>query len=189
MTILHTQRLRLEPFADHHLDGLYAMNSRPEVMRYITGKPDTREDVAAGIARVQRCWAAWGTSWWAFIEPQSGRIAGAGCIQFMRRDANPPSDLNLLRANPLEIGWRLHPDFWRQGLAIEAATAMARFAFTTHAAPELMAVRDPDNADSARVMERLGMTYRGMENWYGTVLATHVISRDEWLKRQSALAS
>ena len=37
MTILHTTRLRLEPFGEQHLDGLHEMNRRPEVMRFISG--------------------------------------------------------------------------------------------------------------------------------------------------------
>lgn len=143
MTVLFTARLRLEPLNESHLDGLCAMNSLPEVMRYITGEPETREQTAAMIARVQLCWAAWGTSWWAFVEVQSGRIAGAGAVQYLRRDATPPADLMLLRTNPLELGWRLHPDFWRQGLASEAAQHMAAFAFNNLAAAELLAVRHP----------------------------------------------
>ncbi len=159
------------------------MNQIPEVMRYITGQPETREQTAASIARVERCWAAWGTSWWAFIEPASGRVAGAGCIQYARQQAELPADLNTLRANPLEIGWRLHPDFWRQGLASEAAQSMAAFCFDSLAAAELIAVRDPDNAASARVMDGLGMRYRGLETWYGVMLATHAVSREDWLRR------
>ncbi|WP_298827107.1 GNAT family N-acetyltransferase [uncultured Piscinibacter sp.] len=180
MTILHTTRLRLEPFGEHHLDGLHEMNRRPEVMRYISGQPETREQTSAGIARVQRCWAAWGTSWWAFIELNGGRVAGAGCIQHLRQEAAIPADLERLRSNPLEVGWRLHPDFWHQGLASEAAARMAAFAFENLAAAELLAVRHPDNIDSSRVMDRLGMRYRGLEPWYGTTLATHVLSREEW---------
>jgi RimJ/RimL family protein N-acetyltransferase len=181
LSLLHTPRLRLEPFAEQHLDGLHAMNRRPEVMRFITGQPETREQTAAGIARVQRCWAAWGYSWWAWIDLESGRVAGAGCVQHARRDAQPPQDLSLLRANPLELGWRLHPDFWRRGLASEAACAMASFAFEQLNAPELIAVRDPDNQESARVMDKLGMRYRGLEAWYGQPLATHALSRADWL--------
>lgn len=184
MTTLLTNRLRLEPFAEHHLDGLNEMNQRPEVMRYISGQPESREQTAAGIARVQRCWAAWGTSWWAFIELKSGRVAGAGCIQYLRREAVSPPDLESLRSNPLEIGWRLHPDFWHQGFATEAALKMAAFAFENLEAPELLAVRHPDNTDSARVMDRLGMRYRELEPWYGTSLATHVLSRETWLRAQ-----
>ena len=121
MTNLLTNRLRLEPFDEHHLDGLHEMNRLPEVMRYISGQPETREQTAAAIARVKRCWAAWGTSWWAFIETNSNRVAGAGCIQYLRREDTIPQDLESLRSNPLEVGWRLHPDFWRQGFASEAA--------------------------------------------------------------------
>ena len=186
MTFLRTTRLRLEPFAEQHLEGLHAMNQIPEVMRYISDEPETREQTAAWIAGVQRCWAAWGTSWWAFIEPTSGRVAGAGCIQYAYREAKRPADLESLRRNPLEIGWRLHPDFWRQGLASEAALCMAAFAFDSLEASELIAARHPDNAASGRVMDRLRMHYRGLETWYGEPCATHSVSREVWLKPSTA---
>lgn len=181
MTVLMTPRLRLEPISDQHLDGLHAMNALPEVMQYISGQGETPEQTAAFVARVKRCWAAWGTSWWALIHLDSGRVAGAGCIQHLRREAAIPGDLNTLRHNPLEIGWRLHPDFWHQGLASEAASRMTAFAFEDFAAEELLAVRHPENLNSARVMDRLGMRYRGMETWYGRELATHVLGGEEWI--------
>lgn len=179
-TTLHTERLRLEPFDERHLDGLNAMNSLAQVMQFVGGQVETREQTAAAIARVKRSWAAWGTSWWAFIDLRNGRVAGAGCIQHLRRDAAPPADLESLRQNPLEIGWRLHPDYWGQGLATEAARSMMAFAFDRFPIHELLAVRHPDNHSSGRVMDRLGMRQRGMEPWYGTTVATHVISRAEW---------
>jgi RimJ/RimL family protein N-acetyltransferase len=186
MVTLHTRRLHLEPFSELHLDGLHAMNSRPEVMRYLGGQPETRQQTEAGVARVQRCWAAWGTSWWALLEAKSGRIAGAGCVQYLRRGAEPPEDLGSLVGSPLEIGWRLHPDYWHQGFATEAAHAMAAFAFDKFHISELLAVRHPENVDSGRVMERLGMRFRALEPWYGTSVATHVITREEWLRAQAS---
>jgi RimJ/RimL family protein N-acetyltransferase len=185
MTILFTRRLRLEPFAERHLDGLQAMNSRPDVMRYLGGQPEMREQTEAAIARVQRCWAAWGTSWWAFIDVPSSRVIGAGCIQYLRREAKAPDDLESLVSNPMEIGWRLHPDYWHQGFATEAARTMAAFAFDKFQLSELLAVRDPDNIDSGRVMDRLGMRLRGLERWYGTSVATHVFSREDWQHGQA----
>jgi RimJ/RimL family protein N-acetyltransferase len=186
MTIFETSRLRLEPSAEKHLDGLNEMNQRPEVMRFLGGQPETREQTAAGIARVQRSWSVLGTSWWAFVDLASNRVAGAGCIQYLRRESTIPEDLESLRKNPLEIGWRLHPDFWHQGYATEAARRMAAFAFQSLQAKELLAVRHPENEASARVMDRLGMSYRGLEPWYGTSVATHVISHETWLHAQRA---
>lgn len=179
MTTLHTRRLRLEPFAAAHLDGLHEMNLRPEVYRFLGGPPETQEHTAQATARIQRCWAAWGTGWWAFVETESGRVVGAGCIQYLRHEAALPADLNSLLGNPLEIGWRLHPDFWHRGLATEAAERMAAFAFDQFAPTELLAVCDPDNINSRRVMERLGMQYRGLESWYGMTLATYSLSRTQ----------
>ena len=161
------------------------MNSRPEVMRFLSGTPETREQTQAFIARVQRCWATWGTSWWAFIELESARVVGAGSVQYLRREATPPEDLKTLMGNPMEVGWRLHPDFWRQGFASEAASCMAAFGFKQFAISELLAVRHPENIDSGRVMERLGMRFRSLEPWYGKSVATHVITREEWLARSA----
>lgn len=168
--MLTTARLRLEPFADDHVTELHEMNRDPEVMRYITGKPETLEETQASIGRVKARWAEWGFSWWSFIELATGKIVGAGCIQHLGRAST----------NPLEIGWRLRRDRWRQGLASEAARTMAAFAFDTLAAPELTAVCDPENKASSRVMERLGMRYRGIERWYDEDLAVYVVSRAEW---------
>lgn len=187
MTILETARLRLEPCAPEHLEGLHAMNRRPEVMRYIgAGEPETLEGTQRMVELVQRCWAHFGFSWWTFIDRASGRVAGAGAVQHLRPEPQRPADWAALRAWPLELGWRLHPDFWRLGLASEAAERMAGFAFEDLAAPELYAVRHPDNAASGRVMDRLGMQALGLQRWYGEMLAAHRVSRDAWQTRQEA---
>ncbi|HSY26720.1 MAG TPA: GNAT family N-acetyltransferase [Burkholderiaceae bacterium] len=173
MITLTTQRLRLEPCNDSHLEGLFAINRDPDVMRYITGKPDTRDDTQEMIERVKARWIEYGLSWWCFIELATGEIIGAGCIQYLGRD----------RANPLEIGWRLRKDKWHQGFASEAANCMARHAFETVGANRLCAVCDPENTNSSRVMERLGMRYQGIEHWYDLDLALYSMMRSDWDQR------
>jgi ribosomal-protein-alanine N-acetyltransferase len=86
MTILTTRRLRLEPFTEAHLSGLFAINSEPEVMRYLTGRPETLDETAAAVARVKSRWAEWGFSWWSFVELQTDQIIGCGCIQYIGGD-------------------------------------------------------------------------------------------------------
>lgn len=177
MTILTTARLSLVPFADDHVDGLNAMNSDAEVMRYLSGRPETREETVAVVERVKRLWIDVGYSWWSFIDRDRGEIVGAGALQHLRREATLMPD----PACPLEIGWRLRRDRWHQGLAIEAARAIAGFAFETHHAAELLAVCDPGNTASASVMKRLGMQDRGIQTWYGKPLTTYQLDALEWL--------
>lgn len=177
MSILTTERLLLEPFDDVHLDGLNAMNSDPEVMRYI-GALESREKTIEIINRVKGRWIEYGYSWWSFIERVSHEVIGAGCIQNLRKSGDSPDP-----ACPLEIGWRLRRDRWHQGLASEAAIAMGDFAFRTLKTDALLAVCDPDNTASAAVMRHLGMRYRGIEDWYGKPLATYAVTADEWNRR------
>jgi len=181
MTILTTARLRLEPFDDAHIDGLNVMDADEEVMRYITGRVQTRQETVESVERVKKRWRQCGFSWWSFIELSSGGVVGAGCIQHLRRQGTEPDP-----ACPLEIGWRLRRDRWRQGLASEAAIAMADFAFQKLNAGVLYAVCHPDNAASAGVMIKLGMRYRGIERWYEKELATYEITSEEWNKRNDA---
>ncbi len=176
MTILTTPRLRLAPMADAHLDGLFEMNRDPEVMRYITGRPDTRADTQAMIDRVKRRWGEWGFSWWTFFERETGEIVGAGCIQHLRGET----------ANPHEIGWRLRRDRWSRGYGSEAARRMAAFAFDTLQAPEIVAVCDPANDGSAHIMKKLGMSYRELQRWQDADIAVYGMTADEWRRSPSA---
>lgn len=175
MTILTTPRLRLEPMNDSHFAGLFKMNSDPDVMRYITGKPDTQEDTRAMIERVKTRWIEFGFSWWSFIELETSEIIGAGCIQYLGRDP----------ANPLEIGWRLRQDKWGRGFASEAAQHMAAFAFETLRADTLCAVCHQDNLASAHVMKKLGMHYRGIEKWYEMDTAVYEMTASDWKVRST----
>jgi RimJ/RimL family protein N-acetyltransferase len=168
--ILITQRLRLEPFSDAHLDQIYLLNSDPDVMRYITGKPQTLDETRTMIERVRRHWADYGKSWWCFIDMSSNELVGAGCIQHLAHDP----------ANPLEIGWRLRKNKWHQGYATEAAQCMAAHAFDTLGSPDLTAVCHPDNNASEQVMKRLGMRYRGIERWYDLDLVTYYMTRKQY---------
>jgi ribosomal-protein-alanine N-acetyltransferase len=108
-----------------------------------------------------------------FFETETNEIIGCGCIQYLERDAK----------NPLEIGWRLRPDKWSQGFASEAARDMAGFAFETVGTRLLYAVCHPENLQSARVMERLGMTFRGIERWYEMDTRVFALTDADWARQ------
>ena len=159
MTQLQTARMRLEPCCEAHFEGLHAMNRLPEVMRFIGGGgPETPEGTRAMIERVQARWADWGYSWWSFLAQDTGQVLGAGAIQHLRPEAGPVTDFDALRSQPLEIGWRLHPDFWGQGLASEGARAALDWGFGSGGLAEIIAFTAQTNLASQAVMRRIGMT-------------------------------
>jgi len=154
---LETARLTLEPYNDSHYEGLRRMDSDTRVMRYINqGIAKTPEETWEGIRRVQARWEQYGYSWWVIKEKASGEIVGAACLQHL---AN-------VDGAPLEIGWRLVPEHHGKGYATEAAKAIIAFAVERTGTTYLVAVADPDNIPSHRVMQRLGMTYKAIEQHY-----------------------
>ena len=69
-------------------------------------------------------------------------------------------------AGEIEIGWHFHPDSWGRGLVTEAARALLARGFALGLA-EIWAVTDPQNQQSVRVCEKLGMRLLGATHrWY-----------------------
>ena len=60
-----------------------------------------------------------------------------------------------------EIGYWIGCPYWGQGYATEAAGACAAFAFDHFDLHKLVAVRDPANPASGKVLEKIGMTREG----------------------------
>ncbi|ORM99023.1 GNAT family N-acetyltransferase [Pantoea septica] len=154
---LETARLRLEPFNGSHYKGLRVMDNDSGVMRYINkGIVKTPAETWESIRRVQARWDKYGFSWWAIKEKASGDIVGAACLQHLANAENAP----------LEIGWRLVPEQNGKGYATEAAKAIIDFAVEQTGTTYLVAVADPENISSQRVMQRLGMNYKTKEQHY-----------------------
>lgn len=106
---------------------------------------------------MQARWDKYHFSWWAIREKSSGAIVGAACLQHGERGGAP-----------LEIGWRLVPEHNGKGYATEAAKAIVDYAVERVGASYLVAVADPENIASQRVMKRLGMSYKALERHYDT---------------------
>ncbi|MDO6589104.1 N-acetyltransferase [Loktanella sp. D2R18] len=166
--ILTTERLRLEPFAPAHADALFAMNSDPDVMRFLGGV-QTREQTEEGIAKVQARWATLGYGWWAVFLKDTDTIIGAACLQNLAHKDDAP----------LEIGWRLMTQYHGKGYATEAGQAAMDFGFNQIGVPYICAVAIPENAASQRVMKRLGMRYVNIQVHYDEICAYYEIAKPD----------
>ena len=151
---VETERLVLRPWrAGEDLDALAALNADPRVMRWIAPfRPLSRAESAALLERIVAQWTEHGYGLWA-VAPRAA-ADGAGCIGFAGL-AVPAFLPAVLPA--VEVGWRLAPAWWGRGLATEAARAAVAHAFGPLGLPCVVAIVDPGNAASLRVVEKLGM--------------------------------
>jgi RimJ/RimL family protein N-acetyltransferase len=78
--------------------------------------------------------------------------APIGICGLLKRDQLPDPD----------IGFAFLPAYWSQGYAFEAAAAVRDYARDALDLPRLLAIVNPSNASSIRLLERLGFRYESM---------------------------
>lgn len=147
---LETERLILRPWRACDREPFAAMSCDPDVMAYLLPFPSP-EAVDSWIARQQAHLATHGFCLWAIECRDTGEFMGAAGLLRIGYEAH--------FAPAVEVGWRLARRFWGMGYAPEAASAAINFGFDRRGLQEIVANTVPNNSNSRRVMEKLGMAY------------------------------
>jgi RimJ/RimL family protein N-acetyltransferase len=149
---LYTGRLQLVPLTDAHLDLEIALDSDPEMMRYLTGRALSRAEVERAhlrrVAAVREvpglgCWVGFAhddfVGWW-LLQPPHGpdqpKVAGEA-----------------------DLGYRLLRRHWRRGYASEGARELIRYGFDDLGLDRIFAQTMAANAASRATMSAVGLTY------------------------------
>ena len=161
--ILRTARLLLVPLADRHLDLEIRLDSDPEVLRYISGRARSRDEVVTSHARRMALadkvdglgyWMAFGSD--AGTRPEredEGEFVGLMMLP-PAHGPDQPDDPTVC-----DLGYRLVRSHWRRGLASEASRELLRHAFDTIGQSRVIAQTMAVNAGSRGVMAAIGMRY------------------------------
>lgn len=172
--VIQTKRLALRPWRDADFDVFAQMNADPRVMRYF---PNTlnREESDQLATRICTAIQQQGWGFWAVSIP--GKADFIGCVGLAHVTFEAPF------TPAVEVGWRLHPDYWNQGYATEGALAAIQDGFKRLRIDEIVALTTPQNLPSRRVMEKLGMSYDEKDDFdhpkvaVGHPLRRHVLYR------------
>lgn len=115
-----------------------------------------------------------GYAMWAVEHKSTGEFIGqCGLRPAVLMDPNAGSEIDL--------GYHFTPARWGQGYATEAVVATLAHGLGTAGVPRVMAVAEPENVGSWRVMEKAGMRYAGRASYYGLHdLRRYVAERDSW---------
>ena len=150
--MLQTDRITLVPLAGEHLEWEVELDSDFAVMRYLSGRASTREEVVANHAR--RMAAAQkvdGLGLWVGLVDDE--FVGWWILQ-PAHGPDQPDDRGVA-----DLGYRLLPRHWRKGLASEGARELVRYGFDDVGLDRIIAQTLTVNTRSRAVMERVGLTY------------------------------
>jgi RimJ/RimL family protein N-acetyltransferase len=147
---LETERIVLRRFTPGDVELLVALDSDPQVMRYINGGRPTPRDVIEGdiLPAFLGYYARYaGFGFWA------AEVGGefVGWFHFRPPAGGEPEGV--------ELGYRLRRAAWGKGYATEGSRALIARGFTEFGVERVFATTMAVNVASRRVMEKAGLRY------------------------------
>lgn len=155
---LNTKRIGFSRWEADDLPLADMLWGEPDVTKFICSNGKfSEEDIANRLKKEINNDTRFHVQYWPIFERTSGELIGC-------------CGLRPYRENEYELGFHLRTKFWRQGYAVEAATAVIDYAFRVLKAKRLFAGHNPQNTASAKVLGKLGFTYIGDEFYEPTGL-------------------
>jgi [ribosomal protein S5]-alanine N-acetyltransferase len=169
----------LRPVALDDLDDVAPFVADAETMRYIgTGETRTREQARDSLEWMIETFERQGFGHLAVERKEDGVFVGRAGLNVW-----DPSDWSITRLDEadgpteIEVAYLFGRDYWGQGYATEAATAIRDWAFGELGFERLIALIYPDNVRSIRVAEKLGMTPDGEADFGGDPLTIYALGQ------------
>lgn len=147
--LIETERLYLRESTLEDAPLLLELHADPEVQKY-TGEPtvnDLETIKRLFKERTLHDYQTYGYGRWAVFQKSDDAFIGWSGLKYL-----PEFDL-------VDLGYRFHVKYWGKGYATESAKAILEFGFKTLNLEKIVAIAEPENPASIRVMEKSGMLF------------------------------
>jgi RimJ/RimL family protein N-acetyltransferase len=149
---LYTERLKLVPLSDAHLELEIVLDADPDVMRYLTGRALSRAEAEqAHQRRIAAAGEVPGLGYWAGFAAEE--FVGWWILQ-------PPHGPDQPKvAGEADLGYRLGRRHWRRGYASEGARQLIRYGFDDLGLNRIFAQTMAANTAARATMSAAGLSY------------------------------
>ena len=157
--VLETERLLLRAHSIEDLDAFATLWAQPEVVRFTSGKPLSREEAWRRLVSHRGMWSLMGFGYFAIEEKAGGTFLGSAGVQEAKRAITPSLE------GTLEAGWIFTPGVHGKGYAQEAMQAVISWCGEAHPDRAVTCIIDEDNAPSRKLAARLGFRERAQTQY------------------------
>lgn len=164
---IETPRLLIREMLPDDLEGMFIMDSDPEVHKYLGNQPvKDIETIKQVIEFVRRQYKDFGIGRWSVIDKSTQEFMGWTGFKFNTEERNG-------HVNYIDIGYRLQKRHWGKGIASECAESCMQYGLNELKYDKILAAAHIDNIASNKVLQKIGLSkknqfdYDGeMCNWY-----------------------
>jgi ribosomal-protein-alanine N-acetyltransferase len=150
---LETKRLLLRPLEVADAEAMFAMDSNPNVHKYLWQKPtQTIDETLKIIENVRGQYIKNNIGRFATILKETGEFIGWTGIKYI------DDHIENGNTNFFDYGYRLNENYWNSGFATEASVAWLDYGFTQMNIDKMNAYTHHENGASNRILKKIGMT-------------------------------
>jgi RimJ/RimL family protein N-acetyltransferase len=167
MDIVETERLILREFQQGDYRELSLILANPNVMKFSVSGCLTVAQTQDKINTYIDSYHQYGFGKWAVILKQEKQLIGYCGIAVEEIDGKKET----------ELGYRLSDKYWGKGLATEAAKTALQYGLNELKLPYIIAIVEPVNKASIRVIEKLRMEYKRKTIFHGLEMKVYRVDR------------
>lgn len=165
---LETDRLIIKLTSIEDFDNILALRSDPQVQKYTTQPPATKQDVQRFLGMIIPYQKKHGHGMASVFEKATGEFVGqAGIFHVGHNDLQPE----------IEIGYRFHVKDWGKGFATEVTKALVAWGFKHLKIDMIVSFAKTENIASRRVLEKSGFHHVGLTQCHYGMLERYEIYR------------
>lgn len=156
---IETERLILRELRTTDLDGMFELDSNPEVHKYLGNKPvKTKAESQKMLDSIINQYKERGIGRFAAIEKATGNFIGWSGIRL-----NTEYNMNGY-TKYYDVGYRLIPKYWGKGYATESGKVAVNYAFNVLKLTKLYGITEMENQASHNALLKIGLHY--VEDFY-----------------------
>lgn len=153
--MINSARLSFHKFTPTVFSDYRRIHENERVMKYITGRALNEDEIKL---RFEKALA---------VGDNSQQLGFFSVVNSKEHQFLGISKLVEFSEHEIEIGYSLLPEYWRKGFASEIVDCLTSYYCRLNLQKSLVAIVDPKNSASEKILVKKGFTYYKTENFNG----------------------
>lgn len=169
---IQTDRLILRDLEETDAEGIFALDSDPDVHEFLGKNPiSTIEEARQIIESVRKQYVSNGIGRWAIIDKQTNEFIGWTGLKY---------EEGVRDFGYYDLGYRLRKKYWGKGIATETAIESLKYGFEKMNLKEIGAAAVVDHIASNNVITKVGLKLVETFEFEGELCNWYNIPKSVW---------
>ncbi len=174
---IETKRLLLRDIEITDAQGIFELDSDPDVHEFLGNKPiSTFEEAQNVISYIRNQYKEHGIGRWAVIDKATGDFIGWSGLKYEK--------VVRKEFNYYDIGYRIKKKYWGKGIATETALESLKYGFQKLNLEEIGAAAAVNHLVSTKILTKIGLKFIETFDFDGKPHNWYKLSKSEWVENK-----